>query len=61
MTMATVVTIKTNLTTTREIAFIDMGFVVFEIEVLLERRLMGLMHVSDRLTDLSQNSNKHQY
>ena len=55
MTMATVVTIKTNLTTTREIAFIDMGFVVFEIEVLLERRLMGLMHVSDRLTDLSQN------
>ena len=59
MTMATVVTIKTNLTTTREIAFIDMGFVVFEIEVLLERRLMGLMHVSDRLTDLSQNGKQY--
>ncbi|EAQ32960.1 hypothetical protein [Idiomarina baltica] len=57
--MATVVTIKTNLTTTREIAFIDMGFVVFEIEVLLERRLMGLMHVSDRLTDLSQNGKQY--
>ena len=59
MTMATVVTIKTNLTTTREIAFIDMGFVVFEIEVLLERRLMGLMHVSDRLTDLRQNGKQY--
>ena len=34
---------------------------MLKIEVLLRRGLVRLMHISNRLTDLSQNSNKHQY
>ncbi|RUO80865.1 hypothetical protein CWI84_04575 [Idiomarina tyrosinivorans] len=61
MTVTAVVTVKADFATFRQATFVDAGFVMLKIEVLCRRGLVRLMHVSNRLTDLSQNSNKHQY
>lgn len=60
MTVATVMTVKAYSAILREFTFVDARFVVVEVEVLRRCRLVSLMHVSDRLTDLSQKGNKHQ-
>jgi hypothetical protein len=61
MAVTAMVAIKADFSTFRKTTFVDVGFVMLKIEVLLRRGLVRLMHVSNRLTDLSQNSNKHQY
>ncbi|MDX1526247.1 MAG: hypothetical protein R3273_08390 [Pseudidiomarina maritima] len=61
MAVTAMVAIKADFSIFRKTTFVDVGFVMLKIEVLLRRGLVRLMHVSNRLTDLSQNSNKHQY
>jgi hypothetical protein len=60
MTVTTVMAVKANFTTLGEFTFIDVRFVVLKIEMLLRCGLVRLMHVSDRLTNLSQNGKEHQ-
>ena len=61
MAVTAMMVVKADFATFREIALIDVRFVMLKIEVLLRRGLVRLMHVSNRLTDLSQNGSKHQY
>ncbi|MBJ7266455.1 MULTISPECIES: hypothetical protein [Idiomarina] len=61
MAVTAVMAVKADFATFREVSLIDVRFVMLKIEVLLRRGLVRLMHISNRLTDLSQNSNKHQY